>query len=245
MKLTSKAYWLIGAAITCCFCLTYCKKTLTPDSRRNDSRQNKTSTQQAAESHPNDPVEPTKRMAAGEPQRLLKPDGFSGTELLPKLGTPLSAPMLEALRQFGDLSDLPAAVLEAGGNTYGLDIDSGGGLIVNLGRDHTLLSFGFVSNEGEAQSDEEQHLLAEFILTGRPTVTVLDEKFEAVDMQIQTYESKVFPKKHALLYSKGRSRTLVFFDSTRVEMKKLLPVSPDTMDPTILKQLRSLVEQAK
>jgi hypothetical protein len=241
MRISSNIYLLIGAVLTFYFCLKYYKRT--PQS---DSGQNKARAQQAAESPPNrEPLVPAKLATAEEPQNPLKPAELSGIGLLPKLGAVLSTSVLEELQKSGDIPGLQAAVLESGGKCYALEVNSGGGLVLHLGKDNALLAFGFVSNTGVAPSDEEQRLLMEFNLSGQPTVTVLDERFEGVKMQIQTYESKVFPKKNALVYSKGRSRTLVFFDSSRVEMRKLLPASPDTIDPAMLKQLRSLLEPTK
>ncbi len=245
MKLSDKTYWLAGAAIIFFSCLAYCKRTPQFDAWQNDSSQNKASAQQAAELPPNrKPVEPPKP-AVGESQSAPKPDGFSGIELLPKLGAPLSASLMESLQKTWNYPELHKTALEPGGKVYVIGVNSGGGLVLHLDQDNALLAFGFTSNPDVTTSDEEQRLLSEFMLLGQPTVTVLDDKFEPAKMQIQTYQSKASPKAHALLYSKGRSRTLVFFDSTRVEMKRLLPTSPDTMDPAILKQLRSLVEPAK
>lgn len=245
MKVTTKLYWLIATAITCYFYLTYCKRTPHSDLRQKDTGQSSGSALQVAElPRKREPVMPSK-LVVGEPQRPPMPNGFSGKELLHKLGDPLATSLLDELQKSGGLLEMPEAALESQGKSYGLGIHSGGGLIVYLGKDNSLLAFSYASAASETPSDEEQNLLMEFVLSDQPIVTVLDEKFEAVKMQIKKYESKVSPKKHAVEYSQGKSRAVVFFDSTRVEMRKLLPASPDTIDPAMLKQLRSLLEPPK
>ena len=246
MKLANKIFWISGAVTTCYCCLIFYRIGLHPDSRQKDPKQNEASATHASELPPNGKsVESTQLVAEEVPQNQLKPGDFSGVQLLSMLGSPLSSSTLEVLRGVGDLPEMQAAALDSRGKCYVLGIHDQRVLSVFLGKDNTLLAFGFASSAVEAPSNEERTLLAEFVLSGQPTVTVLDERFEPYDMQIQTYESKMFPKKHALLYSRGRSRTLAFFDTTRVDMKKLLPASPDTMDPATLKQLRSLVDPAK
>lgn len=188
-------------------------------------------------------------ISTAEQTNVLRPEldsnEITGKMLLGQLGAVLPDGTQKRLNKIGDLSEMRGAALEPQGKVYALNIRPYGGLVVHLGEDDALIAFGFASNAAYPLAAEEQQILSEFEFAGEPEVTVLDEKFDPIKMRFKSYASKTSPEKRAVMYSRGSSRTLVFYDSKRVQMSKLLPASPDTMDPAMLKQLKLLVEPAK
>jgi hypothetical protein len=182
-------------------------------------------------------------VAGSDPGSPSEPDDFSGAQLLLRLGSPLPASMLKTLQHAEDLSYIPNAMLEIGGKSYIVEGDSGEDPLIFVGGDNVLLAVLLSSDDHKTSSRGQGHLLKGFVLSERLVVTVLNtETFEPMEMQVQKYVSKVSPTIHAIVFMQGESHTLGFFDSTRIEMKKLLPASPDTIDPAALKEIRSLLK---
>ena len=114
-------------------------------------------------------------------------------------------------------------------------------------KDGELAALGYLFQIVPTEDDKklERNLLQDYTPTGTEKRNALGLEYEAVQITIQKHQNKLDSNIHAAIFTHGRARTLVFFDSSAVHLEQLLPATPEIVGKEKIEKMRNELKRAK
>jgi hypothetical protein len=170
-------------------------------------------------------------------------DYFKHANLLELLGKKISSKMMKQIETEGQSLPEFNDLISKGWKGYVVGLQSNGGISLQI-VDGYLAVFGYSYRGPKSENSgggDDDYYLNEFKFLSENTVKVLDENFNETPMMVKIYKFNENNTIQAVSYGRGVRRTLAFYDSSKVEVSKLLPSVPDAVGMEAIKKAKELL----
>lgn len=186
--------------------------------------------------------ESTRNSSPLERSEVDSSDYFDHDNLLISLGKEIPPEMMKQIEKKSQSLTEFDGVIGKGSKGYvvGLRNDGGVSLQIHEGR-LAVFGYSYRGSVTESSVADDDSRLNGFKPLNEISTMVLDDELKEKPMVARIYESGTNGVIHAVAYGRGVRRTLAFYDSTKVEVSKLLPSIPDKTGMEALKKGKDLL----
>lgn len=171
-------------------------------------------------------------------------DDFKHANLLGLLGEKISPKMIKQIETEGQSLPEFNDMIGKGWKGYVVGLKSDGGISLQIAEGYLVVfGYSYPGFKSETSGGDENSYLNEFKFSSENTIKVLDENFNEIPMVVKIYKSNKNSNVHAVSYARGVRRTLAFYDSSKVEISKLLPSVPDAAGMEAIKKAKELLRK--
>lgn len=170
---------------------------------------------------------------------------FEFKTLIETVGTKIAPEMMKQIESEGQSLPELNEVMAKGGRVYALGVQHDGGLVIHIADGYQIaFGYSFPSPTPGSSDVAENDFLSEFRLSSEGKTEVLNEKFDAMHIVVKKYVSKSKVNIEAVAYTHGTNRTLAFYDSSKVDAKKLLPSPPSAVGKDTIDKVKAMLKNS-